>query len=214
MIFYVFAFGLEENNKGGNSLGYSSQPKKEIQSIIMEFPRYKVYPFVGIYSNIGRGVNQYQTYPNNLNKLFNDPFSTFINNNTFIHNNTHDIDILSGNLIKSKPWETFLSIFTGKCLLQTPIYYNVLRHQPGGDTNPLIFIGTNMKATPIPSASYNSQALHHPTTIEFVQKYCVLSFYQSKMISRPCSTHPPLNYITLFNPIVKLELPSTKLSSI
>ena len=45
----------------------------------------------------------------NFNKLCNKTFTTLINNNRFIHSNTHDIDILHGNLIRRKPRENFFN---------------------------------------------------------------------------------------------------------
>lgn len=44
----------------------------------------------------------------------------------------------------------FLNIFTRNNLLQTSIFYNVLRHHPKGDTNPLIFARTNLRETLVP----------------------------------------------------------------
>lgn len=79
---------------------------------------------------------------------------------------------LCGNPIGRKPLEIFFNIFIGNNLLQTRIwcsqaptwtrheYRDVYKNQPEEDTNPIIFIGTKLKVTPIPSGA----TTHNPCT--------------------------------------------------
>ena len=120
--------------------------------------------FVLEYSTIlrvgaGGGVNQYFT---TFNYLRDKLVSTHIINDPFTHNNTHSKKILRGNPIGRKPCENFLNKLVDNNLLQTLICYNLIRNQLEGDTNPLSlqaptwsrnplkFISTNLKETPIP----------------------------------------------------------------
>lgn len=95
-------------------------------------------------------------------------------------------------------------------MLQTDIHYNVLRNQPKGYINPLIFKRTNLKETSMPSVHKNqpvgdTNPLCEPQLIALAPSYhpyllqwlIFQSFYQSKWLPNLASPfHPYYKLIT------------------